>query len=144
MCLVIPGVKLDLAPGIVVGVFVRTALRVIGRQVREGMERLLVQPLALERGPLLERGIVTEQELRKEVATIERRSLDLSLRTGVAARRTTVWVRGAGGEQGREGADVQPVVAGRIELNSVAGNEEKRRISGMVPDGLAEGGERLA
>ena len=138
--------QVELAARVDHGLSVRSAPLCRLRQPLQRAQRTLAQVLALEQRPFLERLAVVQEELRQEIATVERHRLAQAFRAGRAGTPVAVRVRVARIERGEKGGHVHDNVASGVELNGIAGGQHKVPGGGFgaIAEGLAQRGQRLA
>src|SRR5919202_253004 len=97
----------------------------------------------MEQRPLLKRDVVAQKELVQEAAAVERDRLLQAVGTGCALLGAGMPMPPAGLQQIGEYRDVQPVVAGCVELYGFRADVEERWRCRVIANRLAQRGERL-
>jgi hypothetical protein len=138
-----PGIQFQLAPSVVLGQRVLRAPLVVDRELGERHQRTLVHPLAFEQRPLLEGRAVGQKKARQKLAVIPIDCLLESPRAGCAGFRMAMRVPITCIKQIGEGRHVDLVVAGVVELDGRAADPQERRRGALVPDRMAQIGQRL-
>ncbi len=126
-----PGILLDLAPGIPQGGIVRPLRGISIDQTGQSVHHLSMEPLAVQKLPLLKRGCVTDRKAAQERALVQGHCLRKLLETVIG--RISVVARHYGGglhflppvrppsQQGVELADIHPGPVVSAELDRGAG-----------------------
>ncbi|MEA3376668.1 MAG: hypothetical protein U9R72_10800 [Chloroflexota bacterium] len=139
--LFVPGLELEPAAGDGGG-RVQIGLPGVGEgQQADGLQHPLAQMLAGDEHPLLERGAVDGEAVQK-IAAVE---VDGLVEPGdlLLIGQGTLVLAGLG-EEVEEGPDVEPAVAGSVELEGGPGDEEEGSIGPPVAEEAAEVGEGVA
>ena len=129
-----PGLQFQLTSSIVSGLLVFPALIVAGRQMIKGLHCLAVEVLAFHHVPFL-KGQAVQMESRQQIATIQIGRLSQPLHAGAAGLQATVPVFVYGSYQARESTHVQPIVAVRVEPDSLTGDVQEGWSRFPVSDG---------
>ena len=144
MGLLAPGVEFQLAQGTPARRGEITVLLVVVGQVGERLQRLLMRGLAPRHRPLFKFRTVLQEELLQEFAAIQVHGLLQPRRTDRARVQAGMGVACAGRKLRLETRHVERKIAGRIELDVIAGDEQVGRLRGGVADRLAQTEEGLA
>ena len=109
------------------------ALLVILGQTMKGHHHQPMEPLPPEERPILKGGAVFEKEAFQETAPVQGGRFLQLVDSGLVCL-----------HQRPERRHVEPAVAGRVELDRVAGDQKERRRGVTVTDRLAQVGQSIA
>ena len=131
-----PGFQGDLLAGAGLGRRIVAARLTIRGQIAEQRHHLQTDLLAPQQRPLFKRRRTADGEAGQKAAATKGLRCDLFCAIGCTAS--------AIGNLPLKLSHIQPVVAGRIELDSMGCDQQKGRFCGVVAEGAAQAGEGVA